>query len=249
MTEEIAQRKVSRLDSARRREIQKSAMLKEGSGERAEGAPVENSHEEMEADHAVGLLEEHPTMSEIERLRSELHHMKEKYNQEVPDLKAEVDMMKRRLKEKEQQSPLPYDAVIGNARKFKYFIGIDSEKFSIVFETLRPSLPESIRSKISLENQLFLTLSKLRLNLQFETIAEIYRVSKTTANCVFWWWIDLIYEQLRFLIKWPDHDAAMETLPHVFRQYFPHLTGIIDCTEIFIHRPKTLKARAQVYSN
>ena len=153
--------------------------------------------------------------------------MKEKYNQEVPDLKAEVDMMKRRLKEKEQHSPLTYDAVIGNARKFKYFTGIDFEKFTIVFETLRPSLPESIWSKISLENQLFLTLSKLQLNLQFETIAEIYRVSKTTATYVFWRWIDLIYEQLRFLMKWPDHDGAMETLPHVFWQYFPHLTGIL----------------------
>ena len=71
------------------------------------------SHEEMEADHAVGLLEKYPTMAEIERLQSELNHMKEKYNQEVPDFKAEVDMKKRRLKEKEQQSPLTYDAVLG----------------------------------------------------------------------------------------------------------------------------------------
>ena len=39
----------------------------------------------------------------------------------------------------------------------------------------------------------------------------------------------------------------MKTLPNVFRQYFPRLTHIIDCTEIFIDRPKNLKARAQVY--
>ena len=85
--------------------------------------------------------------------------------------------------------------------------------------------------------------------MQIETLAELYDVSMTTINDVFWRWLDLIYDKLQFLIKWPDHDASMGTLPHVFRQYFPRLTGIIDCTEIFIHRPKSLKARAQVYSN
>ena len=58
-----------------------------------------------------------------------------------------------------------------------------------------------------------------------------------------------MYVKLKFLIKWPDHDASVQTLPNVFQQYFPKLTAIIDCTEIFIDRPKTYKARAQVYSN
>ena len=35
----------------------------------------------------------------------------------------------------------------------------------------------------------------------------------------------------------------------MFRQYFPRLTAIIDCTEIVIDCPKSLKARAQIYSN
>ena len=58
-----------------------------------------------------------------------------------------------------------------------------------------------------------------------------------------------MYVKLTFLIKWPDYDASMQTGPVVFRQYFPKLTAIIDCTEIFIEHPKTYKARAQVYSN
>ena len=39
------------------------------------------------------------------------------------------------------------------------------------------------------------------------------------------------------------------TIPTVFRQNFPSLTGIIDCFVIFIDRPKSLKQHAQVYSN
>ena len=58
-----------------------------------------------------------------------------------------------------------------------------------------------------------------------------------------------MYVKLKSLIKWPDHDASHQTLPHVFTQYFPRLTAIIDCTEIFIDCPKSLKTRAQVYSN
>ena len=53
--------------------------------------------------------------------------------------------------------------------------------------------------------------------------------------------IHLMYVKLKSLIKWPDHDARHKTLPHVFRQYFPRLIAIIDCTEIFIDRPNSLK--------
>ena len=41
----------------------------------------------------------------------------------------------------------------------------------------------------------------------------------------------------------------MQTLPNVLRQYFPKLTAIVYYSEIFTDRPKTYKARAQVYSN
>ena len=58
-----------------------------------------------------------------------------------------------------------------------------------------------------------------------------------------------MYVKLKNLIKWPDHDVSHKTLPHAFRQYFPRLTAIIDCTEIFIDHPKNLKVLAQVYSN
>ena len=94
-----------------------------------------------------------------------------------------------------------------------------------------------------------MTLMKLRLNTQFENLADQVGCLKTTARDIFRRWINLMYVKLKFLMKWPDHDASVQTLPNVFPQYFPKLTAIIDCTEIFIDRPKTYKARAQVYSN
>ena len=93
-----------------------------------------------------------------------------------------------------------------------------------------------------------MTAMMLRLNLQFET-ADMFKSSKTTLQRMFWKWVNILYVKLAFLIKWPYHDASAKTLPHAFRQYFPRLTGIIACKEIFIERPRSLKARAEVYSN
>ena len=102
---------------------------------------------------------------------------------------------------------------------------------------------------LSYRDQFLMTLIKLRLNTQFENLADLVGCSKTTVYDIFRRWINLMYVKLKFLIKWPDHDASMQTLPNVFRQYFPKLTAILDCTEVFIDHPKTYKARAQVYSN
>ena len=190
------------------------------------------------------------TNGEIQELQNELERTKANHMEEILALKKELEDTKLQLTlQSKKQIPLTYGTLRNNAKKFKYFTGIDVEKFDAVFETLKPYFPEAGKSKILLVNQFLLTLIKLRLNLQIEALADLYNVSKTTVNDVFWRWVDLLYEKLKFLIKWPDHDASMETLPHVFRQYFPRLTGIIDCTEVFIHRPKSLKARAQVYSN
>ena len=92
---------------------------------------------------------------------------------------------------------------------------------------------------LSYRDQLIMTLIKLRLNTQFEDLADQVGCSKTTAHDIFRRWINFMYVKLKFLIKGPDHDANMQTLPNVFRQYFPKLTAIIDCIEIFNDCPKT----------
>eukprot|EP00795_Rhopilema_esculentum_P016128 gene16128-7489_t len=61
--------------------------------------------------------------------------------------------------------------------------------------------------------------------------------------------VHLMYEKLKFLICWPGRDHIRAISPPVFKQYFPRLTSIIDCFEIFIERSYGLRARAQVYSN
>ena len=174
---------------------------------------------------------ERSLMMEIDNIRIERNAAL----QEVKELKSKF-MGYNNLKHKKSE-------------KFKYYTGITSETFDNIFKYLATSLPKKCRSKISFEDQLLMTLIKLRLDIQFENLADQFGLAKSTCHDIFKRWINLLYTKLKFLIKWPDHDASTKTLPHVFRQYFPRLTGIIDCTEFFIDRPKNVKARAQVYSN
>ena len=55
-------------------------------------------------------------------------------------------------------------------------------------------------------------------------------------------------ERMRFLIKWPNRDILRHNLPQVFKDTYPAIICIIDCSEIFIERPTSFEARAKTYS-
>ena len=167
---------------------------------------------------------------------------------EINSLRKERDDAVSKLESLEAKF-LTYISLKNHPRKFTYYTGLEIDKFDAVFRFVEGALPRKSKYKMEFKDQLLMTLVKLRLNIQFENLADQFNSTKSTLHSIFWKWMDLLYSKLSFLIRWPDHDASFRTLPHVFRQYFPRLTGIIDCTEIFIDRPKNLKARAQVYSN
>ena len=56
--------------------------------------------------------------------------------------------------------------------------------------------------------------------------------------------------RLQDLIIRPDHDALRETMPDCFQSSFGEKVAVIlDCFEIFIKRPSSLKARVMMWSN
>ena len=103
--------------------------------------------------------------------------------------------------------------------------------------------------KLPLENQLLMTLARLRLNMPYQYISMQTKLALSTICTYFWRIINVMYDELKFLIHWPDREHLFQTLPPIFKANFPRLTSIIDCFEIFIERPHNHKARAQVYSN
>ena len=135
----------------------------------------------------------------------------------------------------------------GRDHDCKYFTGLTWIVFSKVCKYLAPNM--TAVKNLSPTSQLMMVLVKLRLDLNFEFMAHQTRLALSTVSVIFWRWIELINSKLGFLIQWPDRGVIMKTVPPLFKEKFPKITSIIDCFEIFINRPKNLKARAQVYSN
>ena len=86
---------------------------------------------------------------------------------------------------------------------------------------------------------------RLRLNLTIQDLAYRFDISKSTASKVFLKWIDIMYVGTNFLIRWPERDELVATMPLSFRQYFKtKVAVVIDCFEVFINKPSNLMARA-----
>ena len=100
----------------------------------------------------------------------------------------------------------------------------------------------------NMEDQILLTVVRLKHNLKFELLSFLCGIEKTTAIDYFWKWVDIMAIRLKFLIKMQDRDHIFNTIPAIFEAKFPRLTSIIDCFEVFIESPGNLLARPQCYS-
>ena len=136
----------------------------------------------------------------------------------------------------------------GNDDAAQYLTGLTWKIYQIVADSLVPFIKKPIKNLLP-ANKIFMVLVRLRLNLPFTYMSYQTGLSVGGLNKTFKKIIDLMYEKLGFLVRWPDRLHLFKTLPPIFKENFPRLTSIIDCFEIFIERPRALKARAQVYSN
>ena len=100
----------------------------------------------------------------------------------------------------------------------------------------------------SLFEQLVLVLMKLWLNLGEQDLAYRFQIGQATVSQYFNRGLDVLYSSLSFLIRWPEQDELLKTMPMEFRKHFRSCVVIIDCFEVFIKCPTSLSARAQTWS-
>ena len=68
-------------------------------------------------------------------------------------------------------------------------------------------------SREDIEDQIILTIAKLKHNPTFEMLAHLCRISKTTAIDYFCKWLNIMYTKLKFLIKMQDQGNIFKTMP------------------------------------
>ena len=101
-------------------------------------------------------------------------------------------------------------------------------------------------SKLSMEEELFLVLVRLRVGLSVTDIAQRFGVSESNVSKIFSAWINILYFHLKDLCQMSAYEENGKA-----KQFssFPDLRVIVDCTEIFTHKPSSLQACKEIYSN
>ncbi|XP_069105886.1 uncharacterized protein, partial [Argopecten irradians] len=133
----------------------------------------------------------------------------------------------------------------------KYYTGFDDyDHFKLFFNILGPAAYDlQFRcSVLSPENQLFLTLMKLRRATENIELGHLFHISETTVSTLLNVWINFLYFQLKELDIWPSRDVVDEHMPDNFSQ-FSKTRVILDATEIPIHKPRNVNAQSATFSS
>ena len=92
---------------------------------------------------------------------------------------------------------------------------------------------------------------RLRLGLLNEDIADRFGISPSIASNTFTTWIRILNHTLGdALVVWLARDPIRKHLPDSFKKMGYHKCRVIlDCSEVFIERPKSLVAQAITWSD
>lgn len=93
-----------------------------------------------------------------------------------------------------------------------------------------------------------MTMIWMRTGSSNKILADLFGVSATTASRVFTTWVNLLYQVLIPLLRWSPRDVIDSNMPQSFRDFNPNTRIIIDCTELFLQRPKGPSNQAVTYS-
>ena len=171
--------------------------------------------------------------------------------------------------------PLDTDHIRHRDELFKVYTRITNySKFQWIFNTIHHNIPHlrifksnadsssstsryyqehitkkpGLSRKLSPQNELLLTLMKIKMDLLHEDLAFRFGISVSLVSQILSTWIPLLSRELHGLIYWPTQEEILSYYPECFLK-FPSVQTIIDCTEIPLQRPSITKANSQIYSN
>lgn len=143
-----------------------------------------------------------------------------------------------------------FEHIYGSIERYKdqanviaFYTGFETyAKFNFVFSTLSP-MAHLIKyygshvQNISIEDQFFMTMMKLRQNKCNFELAKFFQTSETTVYNIFITWISYMDQLWRKLNIWPDKELVQYYMPESFKLYDKNTRVIIDGTEIKMQKP------------
>ena len=102
------------------------------------------------------------------------------------------------------------------------------------------------KPKLSLPDQFFTVLVRLRLGRVVEDLADCFYVSPSTVSRTFTTWM---YFKFQELPMWMSRKKVDKHMPPSFRQWYPTTRVIIDATEFFHEKPLSLARQSATWSS
>ena len=127
------------------------------------------------------------------------------------------------------------------------FVLCNAENISYWSRTQTANVSTSHTNRaLSKEDELFLTLARLRLGLPLQHIANLFNISIATFSRIFTSWINLLYFVLGSINFWLPKHTIQETMPDSFKK-FSSTRVILDATEFKIQTPSSLLRQCQFF--
>ncbi|CAN8017847.1 unnamed protein product [Ixodes persulcatus] len=166
--------------------------------------------------------------------------------QEIARLNEEVYALRKKVKD----SRFTAESFKGDDEKVSFYTGLPGFVMLMgVFTMLEAHVQHSSQNSLGKFEEMMVFLMRLRLYLSVQDLAYRFQISASTVSRVFEKWLNVFYDRLSPLIRWPTTDQLAKTMPTVFRENFgTKVTVILDCFEVFIDRPSSLITRAATWS-
>ncbi|XP_062615043.1 uncharacterized protein LOC134276769 [Saccostrea cucullata] len=101
---------------------------------------------------------------------------------------------------------------------------------------------------VSIPNQYFMTLMKLRRYTTNFDLSRFFNVSESTVKNIVLTWILFMSKQWREISIWPSQSLVRYFAPSDFKSKFPTTRAILDATEFPIKKPSTPRAQQATFS-
>ena len=170
----------------------------------------------------------------------------EELKKEVQNLKQEVNHLKNQPKHD------VFGQMSGDEKRLSFHTGLPSLACFLLVLRLATSLGFQKFRSLSAENTLLVILMKLKLGLLNSDLAYRFGISAPYVAMILGSRLAILATVARQAIIWPSKESVRANLPSCFLSAGGDLLRtrvVVDCFEIFTERPKSLAARAKMWSN
>ena len=170
--------------------------------------------------------------------------------------------------EPQEKNIMSYDTIMKDQKKCRYFTGLDPQQFEALFGFLGEAKYElkywdgssngdethskrnGVPRNVSVEQQLFITLLRLRRGFNVATISHIYGLSETVVRKIFVTWIQFLFHHFKEYkyLMFPKRETLHQYLPNVFKG-FRRVRCSVDCTEFYCQTPSDYGQQGNMFSS